>query len=338
MISNSGSDERRKFKGGKAGDQTGGEWRIIPWYNRPWNVVLRHPDEKVRKEIAKLAKAAANNNKIGYDQSQRHTYWQQLSKSNYDPAKIKTACEADCSAGVLANCKATGYRLNIAALKNIDQNGYTGSMKKILKKAGFTVLTAKKYLTSDKYLLEGDIILAEGHHTATNLTNGTLSGTTSSTNTTSTAKPITPSASSDSVAQGQQWLNSNFGTLIKNATGSLLAIDNNYGSHSRLAALAVWKYTVNKSILTSKNKLTPSNKNFGDSCKKAASKAVIKKGKTGTFVYIAQFILAAKGYYTGKLDADFGSKTDTAVRAFQKANGLVIDGCVGPLTWYKLFN
>lgn len=38
--------------------------------------------------------------------------------------------------------------------------------------AGFEVLTDKKYLTSDAYLLEGDILLNDGAHVATNLTNG----------------------------------------------------------------------------------------------------------------------------------------------------------------------
>ena len=34
------------------------------------------------------------------------------------------------------------------------------------------MLTDKKYLTSDAYLLEGDILLNDGAHVATNLTNG----------------------------------------------------------------------------------------------------------------------------------------------------------------------
>ena len=41
MISNSGSDENGKYSGGQAGDQTGKEWQIRSWYNRPWNYVLR---------------------------------------------------------------------------------------------------------------------------------------------------------------------------------------------------------------------------------------------------------------------------------------------------------
>lgn len=172
MISNSGHDENGKYSGGKAGDQTGTEWQIIPWYNRPWNVILRHPDAKVRAEIAKLARAAAGNNKIGYDQGQRTTFWQHLTTSNYDPAQITVNCEADCSAGVAAICKAVGYRLGIAEMKNINKDAYTGNLRSALKAAGFETLTTSKYLSSDKYLLEGDVLLYEGHHTAINLDNG----------------------------------------------------------------------------------------------------------------------------------------------------------------------
>ena len=35
MISNCGHDENNRYSGGKAGDQTGTEWRVINWYNRP---------------------------------------------------------------------------------------------------------------------------------------------------------------------------------------------------------------------------------------------------------------------------------------------------------------
>lgn len=189
-ISNSGGDEYGGIHGGAAGDQTGNEWCIRSWYSRPWSCVLRYPNQEVRELIAELAIEAANNNKIGYDQYQRDTYWTQLQKVGYRPSKITTACEADCSAGVIANTKAVGYLLGIAALKNIGAS-YTGNMRTAYKNAGFQVLTDSKYLTSGDYLLPGDILLNDGAHTATNLGIGSKSG--SSSTSTSTATTTTSS-------------------------------------------------------------------------------------------------------------------------------------------------
>lgn len=172
MISNCGRDENNKYRGGQAGDQTGGEWAVIKWYNRPWKCILRHPDAKVRKIIAEMAKAAAQNNKIGYDQNERYTFWQCLKASGYDPAKITVACEADCSSGVAAIVKAAGYRLEIKKLKNISIYCYTGNLRAALKEAGFEVLTDSKYLSGDTYLMEGDILLNDSCHTAINITTG----------------------------------------------------------------------------------------------------------------------------------------------------------------------
>ncbi|MFR1307661.1 MAG: phage tail tip lysozyme [Gallintestinimicrobium sp.] len=74
LISNSGHDENGKYSGGKAGDQTGTEWALIPWYNRPWKCVLRHPDAKVRAKLAELGIKAAKNDLVGYDQDREaHT-------------------------------------------------------------------------------------------------------------------------------------------------------------------------------------------------------------------------------------------------------------------------
>lgn len=172
MISNCSIDERGKATGGKAGDQTGKEWRVRSWYNYPWNVVLHHPNAAVRSKMAELARAAANNDCIGYDQYQRTTFWIELQKVNYNPAAIKTNCESDCSAGVAAIVKAVGYLLNDEKLKQVNINAYTGNLKAALKAAGFEVLTASKYLNSDKYLYAGDVLLKEGRHTAINLDNG----------------------------------------------------------------------------------------------------------------------------------------------------------------------
>lgn len=42
--------------------------------------------------------------------------------------------------------------------------------------------------------------------------------------------------------------------------------------------------------------------------------------------------LASKGFNPGAIDGVMGQRTDSAIRAFQKANGLKVDGIVGPKT------
>lgn len=65
---------------------------------------------------------------------------------------------------------------------------------------------------------------------------------------------------------------------------------------------------------------------------------VLKKGCKGDSVKALQTLLISYKYSCGTYgaDGDFGSATDNSVRRFQKAKGLVEDGCVGPATWGKL--
>ena len=60
-------------------------------------------------------------------------------------------------------------------------------------------------------------------------------------------------------------------------------------------------------------------------------------GCTGDAVKTLQEKLNAKGFDSGNVDGIFGAKTYAAVTAFQKANGLGVDGIVGKLTWGKLY-
>ncbi len=59
-------------------------------------------------------------------------------------------------------------------------------------------------------------------------------------------------------------------------------------------------------------------------------------GSKGAAVSQAQQMLKDKGYYQGRIDGDFGVGTRDAVAAFQRSNGLSIDGKVGEQTWQKL--
>ena len=57
-----------------------------------------------------------------------------------------------------------------------------------------------------------------------------------------------------------------------------------------------------------------------------------KRGSTGSVVTQIQTRLKNWGYYTGAVDGIYGSKTEEAVRSFQRKNGLTADGMAGPKT------
>lgn len=182
-ISNCGHDERGRYAGGKAGDQTGTEYQIMNWYSRPWLCVLRFNDAKIATMIADMATKAAQNNLIGYDQgtsgnsNDRYSFWRHLKASNYDPAQITVACESDCSASTAAIVKGAGYRLNNARLKAVSIYLTTRNMRAAMKIAGAKVLTDRKYLTSGDYLKAGDILLNDNHHVAIAVTTGVKAST-----------------------------------------------------------------------------------------------------------------------------------------------------------------
>lgn len=174
MVVSCGHDEKGKYKGGKAGDQTGTEYYEREWYKPSygWDCVLRHPIATVGPTVAKIAKAAAANNKIGYDQNERLTFHNQLKAVNWYPEKITTACEADCSSSTAACIIAAGNRLGIDSLKKISPSLTTYGMKAALIAAGYKAYTDTPYLTGDTKLKEGDIILSEKHHVIICVTDG----------------------------------------------------------------------------------------------------------------------------------------------------------------------
>lgn len=248
-IGHAYSDENKSAQGGTAGDQTGNEVKIQNWYNRSkgWSAVFRPKDSTVAEKIAVAMEQACANSKIGYDQSQRTTLYTKAKEKNWDLSKIVSGCECDCSSLVAVCVNAAG----IAVSKDM----YTGNQKSVLKATGgFELLTDSKYLTYDKYLKRGDILLGTGH-TAVVLSDG------------------------------------------ENATS-----ENNQ------------KGMVEVKV------------------------SVLKKGARGSQVKALQTLLIGYGFSCGNsgVDGSFGGATDKAVRAYQKAQGLEVDGSVGSATWNRL--
>ena len=173
-IGHASIDENRKSKGGSAGDQTGKEVCTRTWYNGGWQFVLRPTSTTLAEKSAKACEKGCANVNIGYDQNQRNTLNTQAKKVGYDLSKITTKCETDCSA-FMTVCAISGGA-------DIEYGGNaptTSTMKIRFANSGdYTILTDSKYLTSDKYLKRGDILVKAGSHTVMVLENG--SGVTSS--------------------------------------------------------------------------------------------------------------------------------------------------------------
>jgi peptidoglycan hydrolase-like protein with peptidoglycan-binding domain len=58
----------------------------------------------------------------------------------------------------------------------------------------------------------------------------------------------------------------------------------------------------------------------------------MRMGQRGWDVAALQFLLSTRGYGPGGFDGGFGPKTALAVRRFQRAAGLAVDGVAGPAT------
>ena len=68
------------------------------------------------------------------------------------------------------------------------------------------------------------------------------------------------------------------------------------------------------------------------------SRPTLKKGSKGEAVKALQIFLNLNGFQCGSADGIFGTKTQNAVKAWQRANGLVPDGIIGKNSWRVLDN
>ena len=283
-MSNCGHDERGKYSGGKAGDQTGTEWYLRAWYSYPWNYIIRWKDRTLGNLFADLSMEAANNNLIGYDQNQRDTFWQHLEASNYRPSKITIACESDCSAGTIALIKAVGYLKEIPELQKCNAT-YTGDMMNYFRSANgqkyFTILTGK-YLTNSSYAMRGDINLNTAHHVNITVDNGVNCGltstSTSTTTPTNTKNYLTVGDKGDAVKTLQTKLNK---------VGYKLTVDGIYGDNT-LKAVKSFQTKYKKELevdgVAGKNTITKLDSVIAAKNKKTSSTTSKAPSKTRKFV------------------------------------------------------
>lgn len=124
------------------------------------------------------------------------------------------------------------------------------------------------------------------------------------------------------IATIQSTLNSRYGFNI--------AVDNIFGNETKTALIKGLQTELNKQF----NAGLVVDGIFGNLTKSAC--VIVEKGDEGNITYLIQAMLICKSYDL-EVDSIFGSITDSKVREFQNANGLVVDGKVGKNTFEKLF-
>jgi N-acetyl-anhydromuramyl-L-alanine amidase AmpD len=68
----------------------------------------------------------------------------------------------------------------------------------------------------------------------------------------------------------------------------------------------------------------------------AVSWPLLRRGSRGAQVVQLQSALGLLGHDPGPADGIFGPRTAAAIRSFQRAAGLVVDGIVGPASWAEI--
>lgn len=167
-IGHASIDENGKAAGGAGGDQNGREVLVRQWYEKPWNALLRPLRPEVAEKSARMCEAACANENIGYDQYGRNTLYTKAKTVGFDLAAIDTACECDCSSLMHVCAIAGGANLTYGS------NGHTTRtmVKEFTASGEYVKLTGSEYLTTDRLLKRGDILVKEGSHTVMVLDNG----------------------------------------------------------------------------------------------------------------------------------------------------------------------
>ena len=167
-IGHASIDENGRATGGTAGDQTGKEVVIRDWYNKPWNVLLRPVRSELAEKSAAACEAACENPSIGYDQYGRNTLYAKAKAVNFDLAAITEPCECDCSSLMHVCAIAGGANLFYGS------NGHTTRtmVREFVASGDYEKLTDSRFLSSDRYLKRGDILVKEGSHTVMVLDDG----------------------------------------------------------------------------------------------------------------------------------------------------------------------
>lgn len=279
--------------------------------------------DKIEKATKQMEAWAADNSH-GYDQR-----WRWGEKGDFD-----------CSAAVITAWENAGVP--------VKTNGatYTGNMLSAFKKSGFKDITSAINLSTGEGLIRGDVLLNTGKHTAMYCGNGyeveasvnELGKATGGTPGDQTGReflkrtyrnypwthilrftdevPVVTDTKIDTVKEVQKWLNNNY--------SSGLTLDGLYGSLTKKALTKA----LQKELGVDADGI------YGNITNAAVKN--LRNGSDGALVKVLQGFLVCNGQKSAYIDGDFGTGTETALKAVQKAYNLAADGVAGKNTFKTL--
>ncbi len=329
-VGSARQDERGRYSGGAAGDQTGREVAYQTWYlhSKGW-IILRAKDINVRKKIAYAMKAACNNRKIGYDQSNRSGLYNAVKGKGFDPAKCTVLTETDCSALVrVCVCYALG--------KSIPDFNTSSEVNTLMKTGAFEKFTDDAHCKSSSKLMNGDILVTKTKgHTVVVISGGIASDGTStvskpsiSSNTSSSSSLLRVGSKGEAVKTLQRNLNS---------LGYNLSVDGDFGPGTKNAVIDFQR----KNGLSADGIVGPATQ--AKIKEKLSTNKVVKiatptlrKGSKGDNVKTLQQNLKNAINANISVDGDFGSGTENALKDFQRRYNLSVDGIYGNNSYNKM--
>ncbi len=161
-IGQASCDERGKYVGGQAGNQSGTGLNARAAYLYNWHTLIRFNDANMATRCGQAMADAVANMRIGYDQGERNSILPLARAAGWNLAAIAQACECDCSslAGVCGI--AAGAPESV-----IYQGGnlcYTGNIVARFRATGLvSIHTEAGYVDSTARWRVGDILVSSTH-------------------------------------------------------------------------------------------------------------------------------------------------------------------------------
>ena len=217
----------------------------------------------------------------------------------------------DCSSSVISAYEQAGVPVKSSGAT------YTGNMREVFLSCGFEDVTKSVNLSTGAGLVRGDVLLyhigGTSGHTAMYAGNGKIVH-----------------------ARGQS-----YGSAASGDQGSEIEVTPYTRSKWQYVLRYKGSVTASTSVTQTVTSTTPSPASTPSTARTTASLPEIQTGSYGSAVSVLQGILDMMGYIgsNGKvldIDGDFGENTAYALKAFQTAAGLTVDGVCGSKTWSKL--